>query len=536
MASTLLLSSADRLDAGAPLPGRSTASASQNGPSFADLLQRGQAAHGAPAADSSPSQGDARPSQDVTSEHSDAAPAGPPAQAADQAARGRARPAQQAREKATASTSATRASTPASAETAANEAISDRLAADDSHGGQPPDTTPLADLQAWMASLTAPEPLPAPSSRAAVPDLLAAAAGAVGPRTASAADAPALATDARALVSADGAALPMGADGAALLTPTDSAAVPGLAGAAAALEPADAAAALAPMDRVTSLKRADGAAAPQLAPGTTALKPTNGAALPGSVAGATEPAPIDRRALLEPADRTAARRPVSDAVNGLPGSRSSGDHDDARRSDSAAAMPAARTSAASLDPGALGSAERRPAARDLPAVRDFVQGLVGGATGTVVRGVDLGTLAPIALPAPLHSPEFAQLLGAQVSMLARDGVQQAELRLNPAEMGPINVRISIDDTHARVDFHAAAAATREVIERGLPELASALREQGLTLAGGGVFQQPPDARGQAARDPAGAAGDSRRFVSNHDAGPVRTITIPLPQGALDVYA
>ncbi len=534
MASTLVLSSAERLDGGAPLPGRSSPNASQNGPSFADLLLRGQAAHGAPvpAAEASPPHGDAPPSQDVTSEPSDAAPAEPPAQAPDQAAKGPARPALRAREKAAASQSATRASSPqASAGTAANEALHELKAADDS-GGLPPGTMPLADLQAWMASLAPPEPLPALYGRAAAPDLVAAA----GPRPAGEADAPALATDASAVVAADGAALPLSAEGSSRPRSTDGAAMPGLADEVAALKPTDAAAALVSTDRGATLRLADGAATPRTAPGTAALKPTPSAALFSSAEVATALAPTDRGALLDPAGGTAASRPASAAVNGLPAQRSAADHDDARRSDSATAMLAVRTSAQGLDPAALASAERRPAARDLPAVRDFVQGLAGGATAAVARGGDPGTPASIALPAPLHSAEFAQLLGAQVSLLARDGVQQAELHLNPAEMGPINVRIRIDDTHARVDFHAGAAATREVIERGLPELASALREQGLTLAGGGVFQQPPDARGQATRDPAGAAGESRRLASMQGEAPVRTITIPLPQGALDVYA
>jgi flagellar hook-length control protein FliK len=98
--------------------------------------------------------------------------------------------------------------------------------------------------------------------------------------------------------------------------------------------------------------------------------------------------------------------------------------------------------------------------------------------------------APLAvnLPTPLASPEFAQALGAQMSVLAADGVQHAELQLNPAEMGPVSVQIVIDGTNAQVDFGADLAATRQAIEAGLPELAGALRDAGFTLTGGGVSQ------------------------------------------------
>jgi flagellar hook-length control protein FliK len=94
------------------------------------------------------------------------------------------------------------------------------------------------------------------------------------------------------------------------------------------------------------------------------------------------------------------------------------------------------------------------------------------------------------IPVPLDSPAFAPALGAQISLFARDGVQTARLQLNPAEMGPITVQIALDGSAARVDFQADMASTREVIQASLPALAGALQEAGMTLAGGGVSQQP----------------------------------------------
>jgi flagellar hook-length control protein FliK len=179
------------------------------------------------------------------------------------------------------------------------------------------------------------------------------------------------------------------------------------------------------------------------------------------------------------------------------------------------------------------SADRPPRQSETLVERDPTPGLLGGAAGAVPRGFDPGTLAPITLSAPVYSAEFAQALGAQVSLLARDGVQQAELHLNPADMGPISVQIEVQGQQARVDFSADAAATREVIERGLPELASALREQGLTLSGGGVFQD--SAQRQQTRDQATATG-ARRASSRAAAAPIRLVAAQPPQGRLDLYA
>ena len=94
------------------------------------------------------------------------------------------------------------------------------------------------------------------------------------------------------------------------------------------------------------------------------------------------------------------------------------------------------------------------------------------------------------LPTPVLSPEFQAALGAQVTVLAKGGVERAELQLNPAEMGPISIRIELDGNGANVQFGAESAVTRGILEQGLPALAAALSEAGLTLSGGGVSQHP----------------------------------------------
>ena len=86
-----------------------------------------------------------------------------------------------------------------------------------------------------------------------------------------------------------------------------------------------------------------------------------------------------------------------------------------------------------------------------------------------------------------------------MSVLVKDGVQQAELHLNPAETGPVSIAITLEGTQAHVEFGADLAATRQAIENGLPALASALRDAGFTLAGGGVAQHSRSGGGQGER-------------------------------------
>jgi flagellar hook-length control protein FliK len=149
------------------------------------------------------------------------------------------------------------------------------------------------------------------------------------------------------------------------------------------------------------------------------------------------------------------------------------------------------------------------------------------------------TAAPVAVQVPTQatSPEFAKELGVQVSVLAKDGIQQAELHLNPAEMGPISVQIAIDGTQAQVNFGADSAATRQIIESGLPELAASLREAGFTLSGGGVHSQARgreqgegDGRGERGNGGTRAIGGIENDVTPH------RVVSRVSAGGVDLYA
>lgn len=175
-----------------------------------------------------------------------------------------------------------------------------------------------------------------------------------------------------------------------------------------------------------------------------------------------------------------------------------------RQSDAAPGVAVQRRLADTDEPGAQPAAPRQaPAVAAWAGAAD--QAGAGAAAGPAQAGAAAAPAAPTGPPAAaatralmeahvevaVDHPSFGSALGAQVSVFARDGVQQARLQLHPADMGPISVQIAIEGSAARVHFQAELAATRDLIEAALPALAGALRESGLTLTGGGVSQQSP---------------------------------------------
>ena len=153
-----------------------------------------------------------------------------------------------------------------------------------------------------------------------------------------------------------------------------------------------------------------------------------------------------------------------------------------------------------------------------------------------------GTRTELHLPTPVTAPEFVPRLSAELAVLARDGVQEARVQVHPAELGPITVQITLDGSAAQVRLAVDSALTRELLEQGMPSLAAALRETGLTLTGGGVFQQPrgQGRDGQASDTPAGRGGESGGDAdTNADTGAVAAASAPRRMrhpGQVDVFA
>lgn len=89
----------------------------------------------------------------------------------------------------------------------------------------------------------------------------------------------------------------------------------------------------------------------------------------------------------------------------------------------------------------------------------------------------------------LNSAAWSRVVSSRVVWMAREGVQQAELRLNPANLGSVDVRLNINNDQASVTFLAQNAATREALEQAMPRLRESLAENGLSLTHSEVGQQ-----------------------------------------------
>jgi flagellar hook-length control protein FliK len=139
----------------------------------------------------------------------------------------------------------------------------------------------------------------------------------------------------------------------------------------------------------------------------------------------------------------------------------------------------------------------------------------------------------LTIRAPVGSAAFADDVTTQVTGLAQAGVTQAQLQLNPADMGPVQVHITMQAGQASVWFGATHADTRAALEQSLPRLRELFAGAGMPLTDSGVFREPPQQQQpQALATASGAASTSGDTVVAPTVTQVSNIRLSL----LDTYA
>jgi flagellar hook-length control protein FliK len=170
---------------------------------------------------------------------------------------------------------------------------------------------------------------------------------------------------------------------------------------------------------------------------------------------------------------------------------------------------------ASVDGGTADNAGNQPAARELPSqllqtlagpVREVApefrlagsNELITGTTAQALASASLhthGTSSATAgeqmLRSAVGTPRWAEELGSRLVLMTTRGNQEGSLTLSPEHMGPLEVRISVNQNTAQVWFGAQHADTRAALAEALPRLREMFAEAGMSLGQAGVSQEAP---------------------------------------------
>jgi flagellar hook-length control protein FliK len=158
------------------------------------------------------------------------------------------------------------------------------------------------------------------------------------------------------------------------------------------------------------------------------------------------------------------------------------------------------------------------------------------ANASVAAPADATPAPALRIHASVDSSDFPQGLSDRVSWMVDNGVNGAKLQVNPPQLGPIELRISVQGDHAQVWMTTHSAVARDALESSSPKLREMLNAQGFGQVSVDISQRSFQDRSadtpQYQRESAGV-----RSAAVTPAAPATAVSTPRSlQGALDAYA
>jgi flagellar hook-length control protein FliK len=189
------------------------------------------------------------------------------------------------------------------------------------------------------------------------------------------------------------------------------------------------------------------------------------------------PATAERVAAANPATRTASESP--------PAGIAAAAEDASAPPVSLALSTTAPAEAAAITPIATagGGASDRATQSDTNGLPDPAAAAADGAPwGVNLTAVSPGATASstpaLNVSARVESPEFGQGVAERVSAMLDSNLTTAKLEVNPPQLGPIEVRITVQGDHAQVWLTSHSAVTRDALESSSSKLRDMLGAQG----------------------------------------------------------
>ncbi len=161
--------------------------------------------------------------------------------------------------------------------------------------------------------------------------------------------------------------------------------------------------------------------------------------------------------------------------------------------------------------------------------------LTSSASSTTSMSQSLG------IDTQVGQPKWGGELAQKVVWLSSQQQHVAEIRLNPAHLGPVEVMLNINSDQATAQFVSSHLAVREAIEASLPRLREMMAENGITLGdvsvGAESFQQQADTQ-QNNEESSGHGYDSNLSGMNDESINKTESSIPLNRhnGIVNTFA
>lgn len=148
------------------------------------------------------------------------------------------------------------------------------------------------------------------------------------------------------------------------------------------------------------------------------------------------------------------------------------------------------------------------------------------------------------LNAQLGSQEWQQGLSQHILLFNRQGHQSAELKLNPQDLGAIQISLKLDNDQASLNLISGHSQVRAALEAALPHLRSALADNGIQLGQSSVSSDSPSSNSAfAGQQEQRETAQGRQFLTQQSGENEQPLAVPTSlqarvsgHGGVDIFA
>ena len=139
----------------------------------------------------------------------------------------------------------------------------------------------------------------------------------------------------------------------------------------------------------------------------------------------------------------------------------------------------------------------------------------------------------VSVDTQLGRPQWAEAFNSRVLLLTQDQVQSAHIKLNPAELGPIEIRLSSSKDQTHIHFIAQHSEVRDVIQDALPRLRDMMGQSGVDLGDVNVSQHSASGQEYDFQHELSTNRGMEGLLQQHDDEQQTTIAVRVQKGLVD---
>lgn len=110
-------------------------------------------------------------------------------------------------------------------------------------------------------------------------------------------------------------------------------------------------------------------------------------------------------------------------------------------------------------------------------------------TNTSLTAATASAKPQLAVGMPFQQAQWGEAVAERVMWMSSQGLQEAEIHLNPSELGPMQVKVSVVNEQAHVSFVVNSASVREALDQNAIRLREMFNGEGLNLVDVDVSDQ-----------------------------------------------